>query len=88
MAGVDLTRTTAFLEAETRTAASTADGHRAWVIRDALSKIDPADAERIRATLDGIRRRSGAPPTSRAAEAAERFGRGLLGGPVEEPPLT
>jgi 3-methyladenine DNA glycosylase AlkD len=88
MAAVDLEGTTAFLETESRTAAETADGHRAWVIRDALPKLAPADAERIRARLDGVRRRPGAPSTSRAAETADRFGRGLLGGPVEEPPLA
>jgi 3-methyladenine DNA glycosylase AlkD len=88
MAAVDVERTTAFLEAETATAAASADGHRAWVIRDALSKIDPALADRIRARLEGIRRRTGAASTSRAAETADRFGRGILGGPVEEPPLT
>ena len=88
MATIDRPATTGFLEAEAATAAATADGHRAWVIRDALSKLDPADADRLRAQLDGIRRRAGAPPTSRAAATADRFGRGLLGGPVEEPPLT
>ena len=87
MASIDLARTTAFLEAEAETAASTDDGHRAWVVRDSLSKLDPHDADRIRSRLDGIRRRTGAPSTSRAADAADRFGRGLLGGPVEEPPL-
>ena len=46
---------------EAETAAATDDGHRAWVIRDALSKLDPADADAIRARLDGIRRRAGAP---------------------------
>ena len=64
------------------------DGHRAWVIRDALPKLDPADADAIRARLDGIRRRPGAPSTSRAAEAAARFGGGLLGLPMPEPPLA
>jgi len=88
MAAVDLAATTAFLDAEASQAAETNDGHRAWVIRDALLKIDPAAADRIRARLDGIRRRAGARPTSRASEAAERFGGGLLGMPMDEPPLT
>ena len=88
LAGVDIDATTAFLEAETQIAATNGDGHRAWVIRDALSKIDARRADAIRTRLDGIRRRSGAPSSSRAADAADRFGRGLLGGPVEEPPLT
>jgi hypothetical protein len=59
------------------------------VIRDALSKLDPADADRIRSRLDGIRRRAGAASTSRAAEIADRLGNGLLlGGAMPEPPLT
>jgi len=62
MALVDLAATTAALEAETALAAATADGHRAWVVRDALEKLDPADATRIRTRLEGIRRRPGAPP--------------------------
>ena len=38
------------LEAETQIAATNGDGHRAWVIRDALSKIDArtADGRRFR----------------------------------------
>jgi 3-methyladenine DNA glycosylase AlkD len=89
MAAVDLGATTAFLDQESVQAATTADGHRAWVIRDALVKLDPADADRIRARLDGIRRRGGAPATSRAAEAANRFGAGMgLGRSMPEPPLT
>ena len=88
MAGVDLAATTAFLHEETETTVATDDGHRAWVIRDAVSKLDPDDADAIRARLGGIRRRTGAPSTSRAAEAASRFGGGLLGMPIPEPPLT
>ena len=88
LAGVDRAATTAFLDAEATTAATTGDGHRAWVIRDALVKLDPADADRIRAKLDGIRRRGGAPSTSRAADIAGRFGDGILGRPMPEPPLT
>jgi 3-methyladenine DNA glycosylase AlkD len=87
MAGVDLPGTTAFLEGEAETAATTDDGYRAWVVRDALPKLEPADQIRIRARLEGIRRRTGAPPTSRAASTAERFGAGMLGRPIEEPPL-
>ena len=88
MAAIDVAATTAFLEAEAETAARTGDGHRAWVIRDALTKVDPADAAALRTRLDGIRRRAAAPPSSRASDIADRFGRGLLGRPVEEPPLT
>ena len=89
MAAVDLGATTAFLEDESVQAATTADGHRAWVIRDVLVKLDATNSDRIRARLDGIRRRAGAPATSRAAEAANRFGAEMgLGRPMPEPPLT
>jgi 3-methyladenine DNA glycosylase AlkD len=87
MAGVDRAATTAFLEAEAEAAAASDDGYRAWVVRDALPKLDPADQARIRARLEGIRRHTGMPPTSRAATTAERFGAGILGRPIEEPPL-
>jgi 3-methyladenine DNA glycosylase AlkD len=88
MAGIDRAATTAFLDEESTTAAATNDGHRAWVIRDALTKLDAVDAERIRTRLDGVRRRGGAPSTSRAAEIVGRLGNGLLGRPMPEPPLT
>jgi 3-methyladenine DNA glycosylase AlkD len=88
MAAIDPAATTAFLDDQSIEAAAADDGHRAWVIRDALPKIDPADAERIRARLAGLRRRAGAPPTSRAAETASRFGAGILGIPMQDPPLT
>jgi len=87
MAAVDCAATTAFLEAEAILAAGSSDGNRAWVVRDALPKLDPADADRIRARLAGVRRSSGAASTSRASEAADRFGAGLLGRPMPEPPL-
>jgi hypothetical protein len=64
------------------------DGHRAWVIRDALTKLDPAHAAGLRARLDGLRRRPGAPSTSAAAATAARFVDLPLGGPMPEPPLT
>lgn len=85
---VDVEAVVRFCERQAATAAADDDGLRAWVIRDTLTKLDPSDAEPIRARLAGIRRRPGAIATSRAATTADRFGRGLLGGPVEEPPLT
>ena len=85
---VDRPATAAFLAAEAERAAATADGQRAWVIRDALSKLDPAEADQIRTILAGIRRRTDHASTSRAARTAERFGAGLLGGPLPEPPLS
>jgi len=51
------------------------DGHRAWVLRDALTApaIDPGFAAQIRASLDGIRRRADEPATSAAAAVAGSF---------------
>jgi 3-methyladenine DNA glycosylase AlkD len=88
LVAVDPAATAAFLDAEATTAATNDDGHRAWVVRDALSKLDPTDGARIRARLAGIRRRAAAAPTSRASETAQRFGAGLLGQPLPEPPLA
>jgi 3-methyladenine DNA glycosylase AlkD len=87
MAAVDRPATSAFLESESVIATRTMDGQRARVIRDALPKLDATDAARIRGRLEGIRRRPGSPATSRASETAARFGAGMLGQPVEEPPL-
>jgi 3-methyladenine DNA glycosylase AlkD len=87
MAQVDADATTAALRAETDRAVTTRDGHRAWVIRDSLPKLDPATADELRGRLEGIRKRPGAPATSDAAETAAQFG-GLpdpAGHP--EPPL-
>jgi len=84
---VDREAVAAFCELESVRAAKDSDGHRAWVIRDALTKLDPAAADPIRARLDGIRRRAGAPATSAAAAAAARFGGGALGQALPEPPL-
>ena len=68
-AAIDPTAVRHFLEVETEAARSTDDGHRAWVVRDSLSKLPAADAVRLKAALVGIRRRPGAPSTSRAAAA-------------------
>ena len=73
MTVVDLDATTAALATQAQLAADRDDGHRAWVIRDSLSKLEPASADDIRRRLAGIRRRAGAPSTSDAAELAERF---------------
>ena len=74
LAQIDPERTTGALRAEADRAVETDDGHRAWVIRDALVKLDPADAADLKTRLAGIRRRPGAPSTSTAAELAARFG--------------
>ncbi len=73
LAELDPTATTRFLEAEAETARATDDGHRAWVIRDSVSKLPAATAASLRSSLDGIRRRPGAPATSRAAATAAAF---------------
>jgi 3-methyladenine DNA glycosylase AlkD len=87
MAGVDLPATTAALEREAKMAAERDDGNRAWVIRDSLSKLGSEDAARLRASLSKVRRRTGAAPTSEAAELAGRFAEMGLGRRMPEPPL-
>jgi hypothetical protein len=57
------------------------------VIRDALTKLDPTDAEELKARLAGIRRRPGAPSTSMASELAARFGGMPDPAAHPEPPL-
>ena len=88
MAIVDREATTAALEREATVAADHGDGNRAWVIRDSLSKLDPADAARLRDRLANVRRRAGAAATSQAAELAGRFAGMGLGRRMPEPPLT
>jgi 3-methyladenine DNA glycosylase AlkD len=85
---IDPDGVTAFARDEAETAQATADGHRAWVIRDTLPKLDTGVATDLRARLDGIRRRSGAPSTSRAAATAAQFAGMGLGREMPEPPLT
>lgn len=88
LADVDRPATTAALRREADTAADTGDGHRAWVIRDSLSKLEPADAEALRAVLEGIRRRPGDGSTSRAAAIAADFDGFGLGRSLPQPPMT
>ena len=71
---VDRDATVAELRDQTERAARNGDGHRAWVVRDTLAKLDPAIADELRARLAGIRKRPGAPATSEASETAARFG--------------
>lgn len=85
---VDLAATTEALEREAETAVESDDGHRAWVVRDSLAKLEPAASTRIRRRLAGIRRRAGAASTSVAAELASRFAGMGLGRTMPEPPLT
>jgi 3-methyladenine DNA glycosylase AlkD len=85
---VDLPGTVAALRHEADIAVRTEDGHRAWVIRDTLAKLDPVVADDLRDRLAGIRRHAGAPSTSDAAIAASRFG-GLPDPSAHpEPPLA
>jgi 3-methyladenine DNA glycosylase AlkD len=85
---VDMDATVSALRDETERAVAADDGHRAWVIRDSLAKLDPAIADELRTRLAGIRKRAKAPSTSAAAETAARFGE--LPDPAvhPEPPLT
>ena len=85
---VDREATTTAIEAEAEIAAGTDDGHRAWVVRDTLMKLEPETADRIRTLLAGIRRRPGAPSTSRAAATSAQFAAMGLGGAMPEPPLA
>ncbi len=48
MSGVDHDATVAFLRREAATARHEDDGHRAWVVRDALEKLPPDEADLLR----------------------------------------
>lgn len=88
LAVLDPAGTAAALEAEAATAEATDDGHRARVIRDTVSVLDPVLAARLRDRLAGIPVRPGTPSTSVAAEMAAQFG-GLPDPSTHpEPPLT
>jgi hypothetical protein len=70
LAPIDTAAVVTFVEREAEKARATDDGHRAWVLRDSLSKL-PNDAQKnLKACLQGIRRRPGAPSTSLAATTA------------------
>ena len=84
---VDAAAVADFVVAQTAIARTTGDGQRAWVLRDSLPKLPTRTASEIRSQLDGIRRKPGAPSTSRAAETAARFADLPLGVPPPEPPL-
>jgi 3-methyladenine DNA glycosylase AlkD len=63
----------AFLEDQATLAQEHADGHRAWVVRDSLAHLPTPRAAAIRARVDGIRTRPGAPASSDAAATAARY---------------
>ena len=88
LAIIDQDAVAAFCADQSAIARETDDGHRAWVLRDTIAKL-PVDAgATIRSRLDGIRRRPGAPSTSRAATTAAQFAGMGLGRDMPEPPLT
>ena len=64
-----------FLRTQARAARAADDGHRAWVVRDALTwpATDRRLADEVRATLEGVRRRPGSPSTSSASAVASAF---------------
>jgi 3-methyladenine DNA glycosylase AlkD len=78
----------AFCTAEAAAAVNDQDGNRAWVIRDALVKLDPELATSLKGRLVGLRRRPGSAATSRASATAARFSSVGLGRAMPEPPLT
>jgi 3-methyladenine DNA glycosylase AlkD len=88
LALVDRSAVEAFSRREAVAAVESGDGNRAWVIRDALTKLTPAAADELRTQLAGLRRRQRSGSTSRAAAIAGRFDSVHLGGHIDEPPLT
>jgi 3-methyladenine DNA glycosylase AlkD len=70
---VDPAAVAAFCDHEATRARDDDDGHRAWVVRDTLGKLDPVLADALRGRLQGIRRRPGAGSTSEAAAASAAF---------------
>ena len=63
------------IRAEAATARESNDGHRAWVLRDALTapSIEPHFAAEVRARLESVRRQPGQASTSTAAQVASGF---------------
>ncbi len=70
---VDRVAVEGLLDREATLAARTADGHRARVIRDSLTLIDPRVASALRAQLAEVRKRGSSPSTSEASRAAATF---------------
>jgi 3-methyladenine DNA glycosylase AlkD len=72
---VDQPGVEAFIREEAAVAHGTDDGHRAWVLRDALTwpGTNAAFADEIRQALEGIRKRPESPSTSAASEVAGAF---------------
>jgi 3-methyladenine DNA glycosylase AlkD len=72
---VDQSAVATFLRKEATRARQTNDGHRAWVLRDALTwpGTDPLVVRDVREELVSVRKQSGAPSTSEAAAVATGF---------------
>jgi len=73
LAAVDPVAVTAFCRREAGRSATSSDGARAWVVRDALVKLAPADAAELRGLLAGVRRTPRSANTSAAAATAAAF---------------
>ncbi len=71
---VDAPAVAGFLWEQADLAVLDADGHRAWVIRDAGQHQPPEVVKALRDRVTGIRKRPGAPSTSTAAAVAATFG--------------
>jgi 3-methyladenine DNA glycosylase AlkD len=72
---VDQSGVATLLRDEATVARKSDDGHRAWVLRDALTwpGTHPLVARDVRAELDGVRRRPGDPSSSSASAVAGAF---------------
>ncbi len=81
-ARVDWEAVAQFLDHEATRASTTRDGHRAWVIRDAVGGVDPATAQAVRARLAGIRRIPHHASTSVAARTAAAFSDLMIASPA------
>jgi len=84
---VDRAAVAAFCRREAARAAGSDDGHRAWVLRDTVAKLDRVDADAVAETLAGIRRRADRPSTSEAAAVAARFADPPSSDDLPDPPL-
>ena len=88
LAAVDPAAVTSFCRREAGRAATTSDGARAWVVRDTLAKLAPADAAELRGLLAGVRRTPRSANTSAAAATAAAFRAPGLDATASRSPLT
>ncbi len=85
---VDAAAVERFLEDEASRAAADRDGHRAWVIRDALPAIDRTLAASIRVRVAGARRDPRAGSSSKASRAAAAFADLMAASPASGQPAA